>query len=79
MSINGEAVTGVQHILKPVDGIQTIPVRDQVSEYARDAMRWAVGNGLLVGMSDGRLCPRCHTNRAEFATVIQRFCETIAR
>lgn len=53
--------------------------RDQVSEYARDAMRWAVGNGLLVGMSDGRLCPRCHTNRAEFATVIQRFCETIAR
>ena len=42
-------------------------------------MRWAVGNGLLVGMADGTLCPGCRTNRAEFATVIQRFCETIAK
>ena len=53
--------------------------RDQVSEYAEAAMRWAVGNGLLMGMADGRLCPRCLTNRAEFATVIQRFCETIVK
>ena len=32
-----------------------------------------------MGMTDGKLCPRDLTNRAEFATVIQRFCETIAK
>ena len=53
--------------------------RDQVSAYAQQAMRWAVGNGLLVGMDNGLLCPGCHTRRVEFATVIQRFCETIAK
>ena len=52
---------------------------EKVSLYAQPAMRWAVGNGLLVGMADGTLCPGCRTNRAEFATVIQRFCETIAK
>lgn len=53
--------------------------RDLVSAYAQQAMRWAVGNGLIVGMDDGLLCPGCHTRRVEFATVIQRFCETIAK
>ena len=52
---------------------------DQVSAYAQQAMRWAVGNGLIVGMDNGLLCPGCHTRRVEFATVIQRFCETIAK
>ena len=53
--------------------------KDAVSQYAQSAMRWAVGNGLLVGMGDGTLCPKCNTTRAEFATVIQRFIETIAK
>ena len=52
---------------------------DAVAGYAEQAMRWAVGKGLLMGREDGTLCPSCHTNRAEFATVIQRFCETIAK
>ena len=52
---------------------------DAVAGYAEQAMRWAVGKGLLMGREDGTLCPGCHTNRAEFATVIQRFCETIAK
>ena len=53
--------------------------RDTVSNYAQQAVRWAVGNGLLVGMNDGTLCPKCKTTRAQFATVIKRFCETIAK
>lgn len=52
---------------------------DKVAGYAQQAMRWAVGKGLLMGRDDGTLCPSCYTNRAEFATMIQRFCETIAK
>ena len=53
--------------------------KDDVSKYAQSAMRWAVGNGLMVGMNDGTLCPKCKTTRAEFATMIQRFIENIAK
>ncbi len=53
--------------------------KDAVSSYAEAAMRWAVGNGLILGMSENTLCPRGNTSRAQFAAVIQRFCETIAK
>ena len=42
-------------------------------------MRWAVGNGLLIGSADNRLHPRDYTARVEFAAMLQRFLETIAR
>ena len=53
--------------------------KDTVSAYAQTAMRWAVGNGLLVGMADGTLSPKSDTTRAEFAAMIQRFVETIVK
>ncbi len=55
------------------------PDQADVSDYAHQAMGWAVGKGLMIGMADGKLCPKCWSTRAEFATVIQRFCETIAK
>lgn len=51
---------------------------EKVSGYAEQAVRWAVGNGLLIGNDDGLLCPGCKSNRAEFAAVLQRFIETFA-
>lgn len=53
--------------------------KDSVSGYAEAAMRWAVGNGLLIGMGDGTLCPKCNTTRAEFAAMLQRFLENLAK
>ncbi len=52
---------------------------DDVSPYARRAMRWAVGNGLIIGDSNGCLCPKDNSARVEFAAVLQRFMETIAK
>ena len=47
-----------------------------VSGFAQDAMRWAVGNGIITGTSNGtRLNPQGYANRAECATIIMRFCE----
>lgn len=53
--------------------------KDSVSVYAQQAMRWAVGSGLLIGDENHCLRPRDNSNRAEFAAVMQRFLETIAK
>ena len=50
---------------------------DTVSDWALEAMRWAVGVGLIKGMGDGRLAPGGSAVRAQIAALIQRFCETI--
>ena len=50
---------------------------DSVSEYAAPAMRWAVAAGLFIGDSASKLNPLSHATRAELATVLMRFCETV--
>lgn len=47
----------------------------QVSSYAIDAMRWAVGVGLLSGVSNSMLEPDGNATRAQAATILMRFCE----
>ncbi|MFR0734681.1 MAG: S-layer homology domain-containing protein [Oscillospiraceae bacterium] len=37
-------------------------------------MAWAVERGLICGI-DGKLSPKGTASRAQFATVIMRFCE----
>lgn len=49
----------------------------QVSEFAQNAMKWAVGKGLIIGTGNDMLEPRGQSNRAEAATVITRFVEKI--
>lgn len=46
-----------------------------VSSYARDAMSWAVANGIITG-NDGRLNPNGTATRAQFAAIMHRFCDT---
>lgn len=46
---------------------------DSVSEYARDAVSWAVEAGLLTGYENGTVAPLRELNRAELAVLIQRF------
>lgn len=46
---------------------------DAISEWAADAMRWAVQNGILVGKDGGMLDPAGNATRAEVATMLQRF------
>lgn len=48
------------------------PDADKVSGYAKDALSWAVGVGLVNG-KDGKLAPLDKTNRAEVATILHRF------
>ena len=44
-----------------------------VSAYAVDAMAWAVGSGIVNGMTDTTLAPAGTTNRAQAATIMMRY------
>ena len=45
------------------------------SDYAVDALRWAVGEGLLTGKDGGRLDPAGTASRAELAQILARFAQ----
>ena len=40
----------------------------------RDAMQWAVANGIVNG-SNGKLNPQNNATRAQVAVILMRFCE----
>lgn len=49
-----------------------------VSNWAVDAMRWAVGEGLIQG-SNNHLRPQSNATRAEVATILMRFCKLLKK
>ena len=49
---------------------------DKVSAFAKEAMEWAVGNGIISGKDGGTILdPQGNASRAECATIIMRFIE----
>lgn len=55
-----------------VDGAKT-------SDFAKTAMQWAVGAGLIAGKDNAVLDPQGSATRAEVATILSHFCETVAK
>lgn len=45
----------------------------KVSSFAKEAMQWAVGQGIITGKDGKYLDPQGNANRAESATIIMRF------
>ena len=56
--------------------LNVFPDAEQVSAFALEAMRWAAATGLIDG-ADGRLLPQGKATRAQAATVLMRFIETV--
>ena len=54
----------------PLDGYTDAP---QISPWAEEAVRWAVGNGIINGVSATRLSMETGTTRAHACTMFQRF------
>lgn len=46
--------------------------QSKVSSYAKDAMQWAVGVGLINGRTNGTLDPGGNASRAEVSAILQR-------
>jgi len=51
----------------------------ELSGWAADAMKWAVGAGLLSGRSKTALAPGGSATRAEVAVIMMNFCEKVAK
>ena len=52
--------------------LDTFTDADEVSRFAQEAMEWAVGNGIISGMGDGRLDPKGPATRAQVASMLMR-------
>ena len=50
-----------------------------ISAYASDAMAWANAQGLITGVTNTTLAPKSSATRAQVATILMRFCETIGQ
>ena len=54
------------------------PDAGEISDWAVQAMRWAVQNGIIKGSDDGRLHPGGNALRSEVSAIIERFCRNVA-
>ena len=60
----------------PARALLSFPDRGDVSNYALDAMRWAVDIGLISGIKTAKgdmLSPKSGTTRAQFCVILQRW------
>ena len=48
-----------------------------VSEWAENAMAWAVGNGVITGVTDTTLVPQGGATRAQAAAILMRFAQGV--
>ncbi len=51
---------------------------DDTSDWAQQAMSWAVAQGLITGVDSDRLAPRGQATRAQTATILMRFAQSVA-
>ncbi len=51
--------------------------KDKVSSWAETAVKWAVGNGIITGRTNGSLDPSGSATRAEVAAMLQRYIENV--
>lgn len=50
---------------------------DKISNYAVEAMEWAVAEGLINGVGNDTLAPQGTATRAQVAAVLMRFCKNV--
>ena len=56
--------------------LNAFPDGSKTASWAKDAMQWTVGEGIING-SDGKLLPQGSATRAQVATILMRFIENI--
>ena len=66
------AVTLEENLMGYTDGAT-------ISDYAVQAMNWAVGKGIVTGITGSELAPQGSATRAQVATMLHRFCLLMAQ
>lgn len=59
------------------DDLSEFTDRSSISSYALDAMRWAVDEGLITGITNTTIKPQGTATRAQAATMFMRFMSTV--
>ncbi len=59
--------------------ITTFEDKNDISDFAFDAVAWANKSELVNGTSDKTLSPKDTATRAQVATILMRFCENVAK
>ncbi len=62
-----------RHGINKIDHLAVFADRDQISDYAVEAMKWAIKEGLISGLSDLTIAPQSGANRAQIATIFMRY------
>ena len=60
---------GIVYINNP---LKSYPDYDSISYFAKDTLLWAVLNGIISGMGDGRLAPTESASRAQIVSILER-------
>ncbi|MDR0905711.1 MAG: S-layer homology domain-containing protein [Oscillospiraceae bacterium] len=86
-NITREQIVTILYRYAKLNGYNVAPSADltkytdagKISDYALDAMKWAVAIGLVNGRSETTLVPEGNATRAEVATILQRFIENVVK
>ena len=63
----------------PVGSLNGYTDAGKVHSWAADAMKWAVGNGIITGKPNSILDPGGKASRAEFATIVHRYLDKFGK
>ena len=69
---------GMGYDVSASSDLSGFPDAGDIQSYATQALSWAVAEGLLQGFEDESLQPQATATRAQIATILMRFCETVA-
>ncbi len=69
----------MKYDVSKLNGLNTFTDADAISEWALDAMKWAVGNGIVEGVGNDLISPETGATRAQFAAMMQRFCTSFVK
>ncbi|MDO4766000.1 MAG: S-layer homology domain-containing protein [Eubacteriales bacterium] len=57
--------------------LESFTDEDMVSDYAKEAMNWAVAKGLINGVGNQTLNPKGNATRSQIATILMRYTELV--
>ena len=69
----------MKYDISKLNGLDAFTDKDEISEWALEAMKWAVGNGIVEGIGNDLISPETGATRAQFAAMIQRYATTFLK
>ena len=65
----------MDHGYGQIAAIESVTGADKVSDWAAEAMNWAVSTGLINGVTETELAPQATATRAQMAAILMRYCQ----